>query len=203
MLNPAYLVSIGAIVQLAGALSYIRNIVRGTARPNKVTWLFWAIAPISAAAFAVMNGAEWEALPVFMSGFGPLLIFCTSCVYKRAYWAIERTDYLCGCCAALALVLWWTTNDPVLVIAFAIASDAIPIIPTIVKAWKFPESEHAGPFMAGLFSALLGFTAIQTWNVASVAFLAYLVFMNGSVLCTLLGRTALNKLQRSRITMKL
>lgn len=170
-----YLVFIGAAVQLLGIFSYIKETLRGNTKPNKVTWLMWSVAPLIATFAALADGVGWSVLPVFMAGFGPLLVFIASFVNKNSYWKLETFDYLCGFCSVLALVLWGITKEPVIAIVFAIASDGFAAIPTLVKSWKYPETETAVAYTTGLFSALTSFTAIKIWNFSSYAFPAYLV----------------------------
>ena len=76
-----YLVIVGAIVNLTGAISYIKETLKGNTKPNKVTWLLWAIAPLIATFAALSDGVRLSVLPIFMSGFGPLLVFIAS-LYK-------------------------------------------------------------------------------------------------------------------------
>ena len=170
-----YLVFIGAAVQLLGIFSYIKETLRGNTKPNKVTWLMWSVAPLIATFAALADGVGWSVLPVFIAGFGPLLVFIASFVNKNSHWELETFDYLCGFCSVLALVLWGITKEPVIAIVFAIASDGFAAIPTLVKSWKYPETETAAAYTTGLFSALTSFTAIKIWNFSSYAFPAYLV----------------------------
>ena len=170
-----YLVFIGAAVQLLGIFSYIKETLRGNTKPNKVTWLMWSVAPLIATFAALADGVGWSVLPVFIAGFGPLLVFIASFVNKNSHWELETFDYLCGFCSVLALVLWGITKEPVIAIVFAIASDGFAAIPTLVKSWKYPETETATAYTTGLFSALTSFTAIKIWNFSSYAFPAYLV----------------------------
>ena len=170
-----YLVFIGAAVQLLGIFSYIKETFRGNTKPSKVTWLMWSVAPLIATFAALADGVGWSVLPVFIAGFGPLLVFIASFVNKNSHWELETFDYLCGFCSVLALVLWGITKEPVIAIVFAIASDGFAAIPTLVKSWKYPETETAAAYTTGLFSALTSFTAIKIWNFSSYAFPAYLV----------------------------
>jgi hypothetical protein len=172
-----YLVFVGAAAQLVGIFSYIKATLRGQTKPNKVTWLMWSIAPIIAVSAAFSDGVRWAVLPTFMAGFGPLLVFITSFINKNSYWKLERFDYLCGFFSALALILWAITKEANVAIVFAILSDGSAAIPTLIKSWRHPETESVGPYIAGLFSALTSFTAIKTWNFASLAFPTYLVLV--------------------------
>lgn len=176
-----YLVFLGAAVQLVGIWSYIKDTMHGDAKPNRVSWLLWSIAPLIGTAAAISDGVTWEVLPVFMSGFGPLLVFIASFVNKNSYWKLEKFDYWCGALSFLALVLWWVTKIPEVAILFAILSDGLAAVPTLIKSWKYPETENAGPFTAGLFNSLTSFAAVKMWNFSSIAFPIYLVFINISI----------------------
>jgi hypothetical protein len=176
-----YLVLLGAVVNLFGASYYIRDTLRGKTKPNRVTWLMWSVAPIIATLAALADGVSWAVLPVFMAGFGPLLIFIASFINPNSYWKLNKLDYICGILSVLALVMWAITKEPMIAIVFAIASDGLAAVPTIIKSFKYPETESAIAYATGLFSALTSFTAIKTWNISSLAFPIYLV-----VLCTMI-----------------
>lgn len=188
-----YLVIIGAIIQLIGILSYIKETLTGNTKPNKVTWLLWAIAPLIGTFAAFSDGVRWAVLPVFIAGFGPLLVFIASFVNKDAYWKLEKFDYICGLCSAAALVLWGITRNPVITIVFAIASDGFAAIPTLIKAWKYPETETAAPYTTGLFGSLTSIPAIKVWNFSSYAFPVYLVIVNTCLIISIYRRKIFRK----------
>jgi hypothetical protein len=173
-----YLVLVAAAASLTAAMVYIRSMFKYNTKPNKVTWLMWAVAPLIATAAEVSNGVGWAALPVFMSGFCPLLIFSSSFFTKKAQWKLTKIDYLCGALSALALLLWYVTENPNVAIIFAISSDALAAAPTIKKAWGNPETESIWPYLIGIFSPLTSFAAASIWSFGEVAFPAYLVVIN-------------------------
>jgi hypothetical protein len=183
-----YLVLVGAIVNLVGITSYIKETLRGKTKPNRISWLLWSIAPLIATAAAFSDGVRWSVLPVFISGFGPLLVLLASFINKKSYWKLEKFDYLCGLFSILALVLWVITKEPAIAIIFAIASDGFAAIPTLIKLWKYPETETADAYTAGLFSSLTSFVAIKVWSFTSVAFPVYLVIMNSFLILAIYGK---------------
>jgi len=170
-----YLVLLGAAVNLGGGAIYIKDTLFGDTKPNRVTKLMWAIAPLIATAAALSKGVGWAVLPVFMSGFVPLLIFIASFINKKAYWKLTTFDYVCGTLSALALVLWAITKEPNAAIVLAILSDGIATIPTLTKSWTNPETETGLAYLTGLFNALTSFAAIKIWGFAELAFPIYLV----------------------------
>ncbi|MDP2586286.1 MAG: hypothetical protein Q8P32_00735 [Candidatus Komeilibacteria bacterium] len=173
-----YLVLVGAVVQLIGISYYIKETLRGHTKPNKVTWLLWTIAPMIGTLAALSNGVTWAVIPTFIAGFGPLLVFIASFINRNAYWKLEKFDYLCGLFSVLALVLWAITKEPLVAIMLAIVSDGFAAIPTLIKSWKYPETETISPYVAGLFSSLTSFFAITTWQASAYSFPFYLVIMN-------------------------
>ena len=116
-----------------------------------------------------------------MAGFGPLLVLLASFINKKAYWKLEKFDYVCGLCSILALALWGITKQPVVAIIFSILSDGFAAIPTLIKSWKYPETETVNAYAAGLFCALTSFVAVKMWSFSEVAFPVYLVLLNLSL----------------------
>lgn len=191
MLN--YLVFIGVGAQAVGIYAYIRGTLRGTIKPNRVSWFMWSLAPLIATAAAFTDGVRLAVLPVFMSGFGPLLVFVASFVNRGAYWRLRRFDFINGFLSLLALVLWAVTKDPNVAIVFAIASDGFATMPTLAKIWRFPGSEVRWPYVTSLLSVLTSFTAIRTWNFASYAFAVYLVIADSFLILAFSRRRSLLK----------
>ena len=171
----SYLVFLGAAVHLVGAVIYIRDTLSGKTKPNRVSFLLWGLAPMIGVAAAISDGVRWAILPVFLAGLGPLVVFFISFINPNAYWKLNKSDYLCALFSVLALILWVVTREPLLAIIFSIISDAFATIPTLIKSWKYPETETAIAYVASLFSALTGFTAIKMGAPAEYIFGIYLV----------------------------
>lgn len=177
-----YLVFVGVGINLVGAIPYIRETLRGTTKPNRVTWLMWSIAPLIATAAAFSDGIRLATLPVFMAGIMPLTILAASFINKEAYWKLETFDYLCGFFSLTALILWAITKEPLVAIFFAIIGDFFAAIPTLVKSWRHPETETASAYVASLLATLTSFFAITLWTFSAYAFPLYLVMINGLVI---------------------
>ena len=183
-----FLVLIAASATLIAALVYIRSMFKGQTRPNRVTWLMWTVAPFTATFAAFSSGATWAALPVFMSGLSPLLILSASFLNNRAYWKLTTFDYACGVLSALALVLWYVTENPNVAIVFAIFSDALAAMSTLRKAWLVPKTESLWPFAVGVFSPMTSFLVAPEWTFSEIAFPAYLIAINVLLVFSVLKR---------------
>ena len=183
-----YLVFVGAAFQLFGNFFYIKETLWGKTKPNRVSWFMWSLGSLIASAAAFSAGVGWATLPVFVSGLGPFLVFIASFANKNSYWKLEKFDYLCGFFSILALILWAITKEPAAAIIFAIVGDVFACLPTIVKAWKRPETESGITHIASLFNALTSFTAIKAWGFTSYAFPVYLVLGNSALIFSVYRR---------------
>lgn len=188
-----YIVFLGAITQLIGIVIYIKETVRGNIKPNKVSWLMWAVAPLIASAAAYSDGVRWAVLPVFMAGFTALLVFIASFINPKSYWKLELFDYICAFCSILALILWAITKQPLVAIIFSIISYIFSAVPTITKAWKYPKTESIWTYVAGLFNAITCFFALKIFSIAELAFPIYLV-LESSLFITIIYKGRMKKI---------
>lgn len=172
-----YVVIFGALISAVGGYAYIRDTLKGITKPNRITWFLWALAPLIGTVAAITDGVTWAVLPVFMAGFIPLLIFLSSFKNKKAYWKLSAFDYSLGALSLFTLVIWAITNQPILAITLAIIADALAAIPTLSKAWKFPETETGIAYVASLVGTLTGFFAVKSWTFSEYGFLIYLTVM--------------------------
>ncbi len=180
-----YIVFAGAAANILGTSSYFFGTLRGTTKPNRVSWFFWAVAAYTAGFASLFAGVGWAAFPVFVGATLCLLVLLASFVNPRAYWKLGRFDYLCGFFAALALMLWFFTNEPTLTIACAILCDCFATLPTITKAWKEPSSESPWTYAGGLLNGLSAFFVIKVWDFSSVAFPLDIMALAILILCAM------------------
>jgi len=170
-----YSVILGFLVVQIGVFAYLRDTIRGTTQPNRVSFFLWALAPFIGVAASLSDGVTWSALPVFCAGFGPLLIFLASFVNKKAYWKITKFDWVCGAFSVLALVLWQITKNPAVAVGFAVFADLAAAIPILKKSWTHPHSETSTLYLLAIFNQFTAFLAMKTFSFVEVAFPLYLI----------------------------
>lgn len=180
MLDERFVI-LGAAISFLGNFAYIIATLKGTVKPNRVTWFIWSIAPFTAAAAELSQGIGLMALMTFMAGFNPFLIFLASFVNKKAYWKLSHFDLACGGFALVGLVLWAITETPNLAILFAIFAEVLAAIPTFVKSYKVPQTELPWGFLGGSINAAIALLTIQVWNFEHFAFPLYIFLVSGSL----------------------
>lgn len=174
-------VIIGAFINFCGLLSYLADTVKGKVKPNRVTWFLWTLIPFIAFFAQIKQGVGLTSLITFTAGFGPLTIFAASFINKKSFWNIRPLDIICGLISVLGVFLWFLTNNANLAILFSIIADGAAGLPTVIKAYRAPETENYLAFLLAAVSAIITLLAINTWDFAHFAFPLYIF-----LICTLL-----------------
>jgi len=174
-----WLVILSVIISIGGSYAYIRDTLAGKTKPNRVSWSMWAIAPLIGTAAAISAGADfWATSRIFLAGFLPLLVFLASFLNKKGYWKLTLFDIACGSLSIIALIAWGIVKSPQLAILLVAIGDGFALLPTVRKAWKFPETETGITYMASLVSVILVIPSIPIWNIENSAFQIYLLAAN-------------------------
>lgn len=178
-----WLVILSICISIAGATAYIRDTLRGKTRPNRVSWSMWALAPLIGTAAAIAGGADfWGTSRIFLAGFLPLLVFLATFVNKQSYWKLNTFDVICGCFSLLAVAVWGIVDSTRIAILLAAIGDGVATLPTLFKAWKYPETETGMTYMASLISVILVLPSIPEWNIENASFQVYLLVANMALL---------------------
>jgi hypothetical protein len=175
---PQNIIYITILISLIGYSIYLKDIFYGQTRPNLVSWILWMLAPFIGVFFQLKAGAGLSVIPVFMAGFGPFMVIVASLFRKNSLWKITKLDIICGVLALMALILYIFTHNLGISIIFAILSDGLGGVPTIVKSWKFPKTETATLYLFGILNNMIGLLIVKNWIFSIYSFNAYLIVMN-------------------------
>jgi hypothetical protein len=176
MLNANFVI-LAAGFNVIGCASYIIEIIKGRAKPNRVSWLLWGLAPLIAFSAQITEGVGISSLMTFMVGFLPLTVFLASFINRKAYWQITRLDIACGLLSLAALALWAVTRKGDIAIALSIAADGLAAVPTILKSWKEPETEDYRVFLCATISTVITLLTLQEWKFAVYGFPVYILLL--------------------------
>jgi hypothetical protein len=177
MLNQNFVI-IGTIIGAIGSLAYLIDTVKGKVKPNRVSFLLWSIVPFIAFAAQIKQGVGLESLMTFSTGFLPLTTFIASFVNKKAEWKVTRYDLICGFLSIVGLILWMITKVGNVAIFFSIVADGFAAVPTIVKAYKYPDTELAWPWIATSFGVVLTLLTINGLTFANSGFIVYIFLLD-------------------------
>lgn len=182
---PEYIIFFAISLNLIGHIFYIKSIVKGNTKPNLASWIPWMLAPFIGVFFQLKAGAGLSVLPVFMAGFGPLIIISAALITKNALWKLNKFDIVCGIISLSALLLYIFTHNLEISIIFVILSDSLAFIPTFIKSWKSPESESHFAYSLAIISNIVGLLIIKDWSFTIYSFGIELIILNTALVVVL------------------
>ncbi len=172
-----FLVLLGIACNCFGTGAYLIQTLKGEIQPNKVSFLLWALSPAVAFFAQVDQGVgvqSWMTLSVTLL---PLSIFIGAFFNKKAYWKVQPFDLTCGILSLVGLVLWYVTKVGNIAIALSIVADGLASLPTLIKAYKYPETEATWPWLGSVASGVLTLVTVKTWSFQTYGFSLYYTLM--------------------------
>lgn len=166
---------LGTALNLLGASTYIRDVLRGKARPNLASWAVLSISPMIAFASMIYQHVGFrQSLMTFMVGFTPLLITISGLMSKHPKWKIVKGDIFCVSLAVVGIILWLSTDQPNLAIVFSILADSLGFMPTLIKSFHHPDTESPYLFLLGSINSFIALAIITKWDFQHLAFPVYI-----------------------------
>ena len=161
---------LAALLNLGGCIIYLIATLQGKTKPNKVTWFLWAVVPFIAFFAQIQQGVGLSSVYTFSNGFGPVLVFVGSFFNKQSQWKITKFDIICGTLSVTGILFWYLTQVGNIAIICSILADWLASVPTLVKAYKRPETENGRAFFVGTIAAFITIFTVTRWEFASYAF---------------------------------
>lgn len=165
------------LVVIIAYLPYIRDILSHKTRPERASWLIWAILGSIAFFSQYVEGGRYSlALPAAETVF-TLVIFLLSLKFGAGGFAKRDTLALVG--AGLGLILWYFTHQAVIALTIIITIDAIGAILTIWKSYLDPFSETLVSWILIALAGVLSILAVGQLNPVLLAYPVYIFIANG------------------------
>lgn len=175
---PSCFVVLAVVLRLFSGASYIRAVSRGKARPNLVSWFFWGLTACIAFVVQMHEHVGIQALTTLAIGLGPVAVFSLAVIKRKYDNHFSTADISCALLTVAGIMLWLTTKEPLAALFASIAADIASSVPTIIKCYKRPETEHAFPYFVSIVSMVIALLATHDWHAANWAFTAYIMGIN-------------------------
>ncbi|MEI6511054.1 MAG: hypothetical protein WCO25_03370 [Candidatus Uhrbacteria bacterium] len=174
---------LAGIIQLAGTVPYVKDILRpGGTRPNVVSWSLWLVLQLVAIWIQVTSagGISWSVLYMVATALvmGLIVVLCLRGYGSKQFGLVEK---ICIPLAILAIACYVMTRNGALSLVFDIAAYMVADAPTIFKTWRDPRSEAAFPWMIATIAAALGALSSTIMTPENLALPIYLVIGNGLI----------------------
>jgi len=169
-------IAISSALAFCSPLVYVRAILRGEAKPHRTTRIVLLI--ITVLTFASLL-AQHNTVAIWLAGvsvFQSVLIFILSIKYGMGGWA--KTDFACLIIALIGIVLWQTTNQPVLALYAAILADFTGMVPALIKTFRYPETEIWAFYLMDVFASIFTLMALENWAIHEYSYPIYVFLIN-------------------------
>jgi len=172
---PLALGLLSGVLDVASVIRYLYEIVRGTTRPNAVSYALWTLIGVVEGSAQFAAGASWSLIIIMVLTVNMSIITLLALSgygYRKHGWI----DYACLVFAVFAIIAWQVTGDPVQALWWALAANVISAIPTFIKASRAPETEDAPAWVLYAAAAVCAVLSTEKIDVANLLIPGYLVF---------------------------
>jgi hypothetical protein len=165
-------------------------ILKGNFHPQRTTRLILAIITFLFVATLYAQGDRNGLFLAIPSFIGCLTMFFLSIPYGTG--GFKPFDFVVFNLAMTTMVVWKTTNNPVLGLYMSILTDLIGFTPSLIKMWHQPQTEEWKFYLSDVFAGVFSVLSVTTFNLNALAFPTYILLINTtSVLMILLRRQRL------------
>ena len=179
---------LSGLATVFGYAPYIKEILTGTTKPARASWLIWSVLGTIAFASQFSEGARASLWMTGAQTVGVIIIFLLS--LRKGEGGLKKRDIAALIVAGLGLILWYFTRQAVWALVFVIIADAAGNVITVMKSYEAPESETLSAWVFDTIGGLLAMIAVGGFSLILLVYPAYIFLANLSVIVAiLLGRS--------------
>lgn len=171
---------LSGVVQFSSVVPYVWSMVKGTTRPNVISWIVWTLLQVIAITAQFSAGASWSVIILVVMTFNTVLVTFLGLV-GYGYRKYGVLDWTCFTLAILAILLWRVTSNPVNALILLVAADFLAVIPTLIKTVREPYSELPLGWFLIAVAAMLSIASTTIFNTANLIYPVYLFIVNALV----------------------
>lgn len=156
----AMLLALSAALTVIGPITYIVSIAKGKSKPHRMTRFI--VAFVLTLNFFSILAAQGNTGAVVFAGISfaqALVILLMS--FWRGMGGSSPFDFACLGIAAIGIIGWKITGNPLLGVWFSILADLAAYVPAFMKTWKHPHTESPWYYAMSGIAACIGLVAYR------------------------------------------
>jgi len=169
VIDPRF-VYLAMVLSAAGGYGYVRDTLRGTTSPNRVTWSLWALEGILAFGVELQQHVGLAAWMTLMLGLVPFVVVFASFKNSHAVWKIGVFDIFCGSISLAGLAFWAFVNEPTIALISFVCADQVAALPTVRKSWLAPSTESPWAFVMGCLNCGITILTLKVFTTEGALF---------------------------------
>jgi hypothetical protein len=168
--------AVAAIIGVMGFLPYFSNLFAGRTKPHAFSWLIWGILSAITFTAQIVSGAGPGAWIIGVAATLSLVVFFIAIF--RGEKEITKLDKISLISAALGIVLWIATTNPLWSVVIVSIVDAIGYVPTFRKTYKQPYGETLTLYLLSTVSFVISLFALQIVDLTTALYPTSLISTN-------------------------
>jgi hypothetical protein len=182
------------MIMTVSAAYYLADVLRRRTRPQRSSWLVWAVIGIAGFGTADAGGAGPGAYAAAVDGIACTATFVLGLLPRYGKPGGRPSDPLLVAVALAGVALWrFGALSGTAASMLIVGIDCVALWPTLREAWRQPQLECLSSWAADLAGSSTCVAATSTVSVPALAYPVYLVAASGAVLAVLVLRRQLSR----------
>jgi hypothetical protein len=177
---------LAGILQLVATAPYVRDILRGSTRPQRATWAIWAALSFVVLASQWASGATWSLALTIGQAVSCGGIFALS--LRRGVGGVSPLELGLLGIAALGVAGWQLAGDPVVATCAVVAADLVAVALMLPKTYRQPGSETLATYAIGVVSTIFALAAVGPTAPSLLIYPLYILAADGAVVAVIVLR---------------
>jgi hypothetical protein len=177
---------LAGVLTVVDAIPYLRDVLRGSTRPHRGTWLIWSVLAIVACLSQRADGASWSLVMVATQAATTTAIFWLA--IRRGVGGVTPTEFALIGLAGAGVVGWLLVDEPVVATACVVAADLIGLALMVPKTWRDPGSETLVTFVLGSLAGALAAGAVGELDASLLLYPVYYCLGNAAIALLIVTR---------------
>jgi hypothetical protein len=170
---------VAGILQLAATAPYLRDILRGSTKPQRATWLIWTTLSLVVFASQWASGATWSLALTAGQAVSCAAVFALA--MRRGVGGVSPLELALLGLAALGVVGWLLAGDPIVATCSVVAADLIAVGLMLPKTYRQPGSETLATYAIGIVSTVFALLAVNSTAPSLLIYPLYILVADGAV----------------------
>jgi hypothetical protein len=158
---------------------YVINIIKGTTKPERMSWFLWLVLGIISLISQISLGATYSLVLSCVLTAGSLVIFLLSIKYGKGGFITH--DVWALLFSIIGLTIWLLTDIPLISLMINIVIGSVGTLLTIQKTIEYPGSETAITWLLASIAGIASLLSIGNLRFGLIAYPIYIIATNFAV----------------------
>jgi hypothetical protein len=177
---------LAGILQLIASAPYVRDILRGSTKPQRATWTIWTTLSFVVLASQWASGATWSLALTIGQALSCGLVFVLA--IRRGVGGVSPVECALLAIAALGIAGWQLAGDPMVATCSVVIADIIGVALMLPKTYRQPGSETLSTYAIGVVSTVFALAAVDSLAASLVIYPIYILVADFAVVAVIFLR---------------